>query len=431
MKIQKKIGVATALFIVVSNMIGTGVFTSLGFQLAAVQNTWSIVLLWLIGGAMALFGAFAYAELGSNFTASGGDYTYLSKVLHPSLGYLSAWAGLIAGFTAPVALSAIAMQRYLAPVGINSWVVATVVVVVIAALQCVNLNYSSRLQQFTTVIKIGFIVLLIAIGLIFPATSSTGFNFSTHLGAEVFSPGFAVSMIYVSYAYTGWNAAAYITAEIDNPVKNLPRSLIWSTVLVSVAYVVFQLVLLKHAPIASLTGKEEVTYIAFAQLLGQTAGKWIGIFIAIQLIATISAYLWVGPRMTFEMAKAQTNWQWLNKQNSAGIPYLAIILHAAIAIVLALTGAFEKILLYTGFILQLMSMLTVACSLRIKSKKGLFSSPFKPVLQYVFLLFNGFVLVYTFVERPTESLLGIGLLVLGLLLYKSPIIKPEQPDHQN
>ena len=87
-------------------MIGTGVFTSVGFQLSAVQNTWSILLLWIVGGVLALFGAFAYAELGTHFKESGGDYIYLSRVFHPLLGYLSAWAGLTVGFSAPVALAA-------------------------------------------------------------------------------------------------------------------------------------------------------------------------------------------------------------------------------------------------------------------------------------------------------------------------------------
>ena len=100
-------------------MIGTGVFTSIGFQLSAVQNTWSILLLWLLGGLLALFGAFAYAELGTHFKQSGGDYIYLSRVFHPLMGYLSAWAGLTVGFSAPVALAAMAFTKYLSPFGLN------------------------------------------------------------------------------------------------------------------------------------------------------------------------------------------------------------------------------------------------------------------------------------------------------------------------
>jgi APA family basic amino acid/polyamine antiporter len=106
--LKKKITIYTASAIVVANMIGTGVFTSIGFQLSAVQNTWSILLLWLLGGLLALFGAFAYAELGTHFKESGGDYIYLSRVFHPLMGYLSAWAGLTVGFSAPVALAAMA-----------------------------------------------------------------------------------------------------------------------------------------------------------------------------------------------------------------------------------------------------------------------------------------------------------------------------------
>ena len=105
-------------------MIGTGVFTSLGFQLASVQNTWTILLLWIFGGVLALFGAFAYAELSTNFRQSGGDYIYLSRLFHPLLGYLSAWAGLTVGFSAPVALAAMAFIKYLSPFGLhnNEWI---------------------------------------------------------------------------------------------------------------------------------------------------------------------------------------------------------------------------------------------------------------------------------------------------------------------
>ncbi|HEY4874637.1 MAG TPA: amino acid permease, partial [Puia sp.] len=105
---KKKIGIFTASAIVVANMIGTGVFTSVGFQLSKLQSTWTILLLWLAGGLLALFGAFAYAELGTHFKESGGDYIYLSRVFHSVLGYLSAWAGLTVGFSAPVALAAMA-----------------------------------------------------------------------------------------------------------------------------------------------------------------------------------------------------------------------------------------------------------------------------------------------------------------------------------
>ncbi len=411
-------------------MIGTGVFTSVGFQLTAVQNTWAIILLWVVGGLLALFGAFAYAELGTHFKESGGDYIYLSRVFHPMLGYLSAWAGLTVGFSAPVALAAMAFTKYLAPFGLqnNLWL-AIGVIILIGLMHSFTIKHSSRFQNISTIVKIAFIIVLILLG--FSVTSNYEANailLDNTWQQDMLKPGFAVSMVYVSYAFVGWNAAAYVVDEIDSPRKNLPKALIGSAVFVSIVYVLFQMVLLKNATASSLAGKEEVTFIAFNNLLGSTGGKWVSVFIAIQLVATISSYLWVGPRVTHAMAKEFVLWKPLSKVNKHGIPVAAIWANVFIAIVLTLTGSFEVILLYAGFVLQLMASLTVATSLFIKNKNvSSFTSPLKPVLQIIFLLFNVAVLVFTFIDKPKESLMGIGILLLGLVIYyfDKPVVKSE------
>ncbi|MES1219321.1 MAG: amino acid permease [Bacteroidota bacterium] len=425
---KKKIGISTASAIVIANMIGTGVFTSVGFQLSSLQNTWTILLLWAAGGLLALFGSFAYAELGTHFKESGGDYIYLSRIFHPMLGYLSAWAGLTVGFSAPVALAAMAFTKYLAPFGLqgNVWL-AIGIIVLIGLMHSFTIKHSSRFQNITTIIKVLFIATLVVLGFTITGNGNNAFDFSNSWQQEILKPGFAVSMIYVSFAYTGWNAAAYVADEIDFPGKNLPRALIGSTLFVATAYILLQFVLLKNATVNELAGKEEVTFIAFNNLLGSNGGKWVSIFIAIQLVATISSYLWVGPRVTWAMAKENKLWQPLAKKNNHGIPVAAVWTHVFISIILTLTGSFEKVLLYAGFVLQLMFTLTVATSLFIKDKKpGEFKSPFKPVLQIIFLVFNTGVLVFTLIDRPVESLIGIGILGIGAVIYLF-----DKPSHQN
>lgn len=416
---KKKISIYTAAAIVVANMIGTGVFTSVGFQLSSVQNTLSILLLWVIGGILALFGAFAYAELGTYFKESGGDYIYLSRVFHPVLGYLSAWAGLTVGFSAPVALAAMAFTKYLSPFGLqnNLWL-AIGIIVLIGLMHSFTIRHSSRFQNITTIVKVAFIVVLIGLGFFITNNQPNAIVLDNTWQQEMIKPGFAVSMVYVAFAYTGWNAAAYVVDEIDNPKINLPKALIGSTLFVALVYVLFQTVLLKNATASELGGKEEVTFIAFNNLLGTTGGKWVSVFIAIQLVATISSYLWVGPRVTCAMANENKLWTPLAKRNLHGIPVAAVWVHVLIAIILTLTGSFEKILVYAGFVLQLMASLTVATSMFIPNKKtGTFRSPLKPLLQIVFLIFNAWVLIFTLVERPVESLVGIGILLLGLVIY--------------
>lgn len=400
-------------------MIGTGVFTSIGFQLSSVQNTWSILLLWLAGGILALFGAFAYAELGTHFKESGGDYIYLSRVFHPLLGYLSAWAGLTVGFSAPVALAAMAFTKYLAPFGLqgNIWL-AIAIIILTGLMHSFTIRHSGRLQNASTIIKVVFIISLVILGFFVPGNHHNALNFSSTWQPEILMPGFAVSMVYVTFAYTGWNAAAYVADEIEDPAKNLPKALIGSTLFVSVIYVLFQLALLKNATAVQMQGKEEVTFIAFDNLLGTAGGKWVSIFIAIQLIATISSYLWVGPRVTYAMAMENKLWKPLANRNRHGIPVAAVWAHVFISILLALTGSFEKILLYAGFVLQLMASLTVAASLFLKSKDAsTFRSPFKPLLQIIFLIFNGWVLVFTLIDRPIESLIGLSVLLAGGIIY--------------
>jgi APA family basic amino acid/polyamine antiporter len=415
----KKVSLFTAISVVIANMIGTGVFTSVGFQLASVQNTITILLLWIAGGLLALFGAFAYAELGTHFKESGGDYIYLSRIFYPVLGYLSAWTGLVVGFSAPVALAAMAFIKYLSPFGLqgHEWV-AVAIIIFIGLMHSFTIKHSGRFQNITTIIKIIFIVVLIIIALLLPGQQSNALGFSNTWHNEITSPGFAVSMVYVSFAYTGWNAAAYIADEIDKPLRNIPKALILSTVFVSIAYVLFQFCLLKNGSIDALKNKEEVTFIAFGNLLGSTGGKWVSIFIAIQLVATISSYLWVGPRVTQAMAKEHKLWRPFSKTNQHKIPVAAIWLHVLISIALVLSGSFERVLLYAGFVLQLMASLTVSTSLFVKNNKpGAFISPLKPWLQIIFLLFNLWVLIFTFIEKPTESLIGIGIVIAGLIIY--------------
>jgi len=428
--LKQKITIITASSIVVANMIGTGVFTSVGFQLSSVQNSWSILLLWVIGGLMALFGAFAYAELGTHFKESGGDYIYLSRVFHPLLGYLSAWAGLTVGFSAPVALAAMACTKYLAPFGLqdNKWL-AIAVIILIGLMHSFTIRHSSRFQNITTAVKVLFIITLILLGFFITYHSGNAINFDNTWQHEILKPGFAVSMVYVSFAYTGWNAAAYVVDEIDNPPKNLPKALIGSTLFVSLVYVLFQFALLRNATVSQLEGREEVTFISFNNLLGSAGGKWVSVFIAIQLIATISSYLWVGPRVTWAMAKEHQLWKPLANRNKHQVPVAAVWAHVVISIILALTGSFEKVLLYAGFVLQLMASLTVATSLFLKNKnETTFKSPLRPLLQIIFLSFNAWVLGFTILDKPKESLIGIGILTVGVLIYffDKPVIADQQ-----
>ncbi len=414
-----KIGWKTAAAIVISNMIGTGVFTSLGFQIADIKNTWSIMLLWFIGGMLGLIGAFTYAELGTRFKESGGDYIYLSRIFHPFAGYLYAWISLTVGFSGPIAISALAMTSYLSPINpeiFTDWF-GIGIILLVTLVHSVSVGQSGRFQQYSTILKIAFVFVLIVLGFYFIPVENTALNYSSTWKEELFLPGFAISLIYVSYAYTGWNSAAYITDEIEDPDKNLPKALIPAAIFVTVVYILLQLVFLRHASVDQLSNNVEVAMISFSNVLGENGGFWVSIFIGIQLIATISGYLWVGSRISFAMAKENPLWSSIAVKNKNGIPVRALWLQGIIAVILTLTGTFEQVMLYASFALQLMGTLTVASLLWLERKEGTYHSPGRPWFQYIFIIFSIFVLGFMLKEQPYESMIGIGFVVVGGITY--------------
>ncbi|WP_297334947.1 amino acid permease [Algoriphagus sp.] len=413
----QKIGWKTAAGLVIANIIGTGVFTSLGFQLVEIQNTWSILLLWSIGGGMALMGALIYAELGTHFRKTGGDYIFLSQTIHPVVGYLYAWVSLTVGFSAPIAIAGMAMNNYLSPLTGKTILPGLLVLLILPIAHSISLAKSAIFQNFLTLFKILFLLCLIGIGFWFSTNSNTtALNFDSTWSLEILQPGFAVSLIYVFFSYTGWNSAAYIVEEVKEPQKSLPKALIIATLFVTLVYLLFHFVLLKHASLEQLVGKIEVTEIAFSNILGNDAGLWVGLFIGIQLLATISGYAWIGPRITFAMAKDFKIWRPLSQTNSQGIPVRAILLNTLISLILFLSGSFEQIMLYAGFVLQLMGTITIFASLKIQNPEG-FITPWKPIPQILYLISSLVISGYLIYERPLESLAGLGLLAIGFLLF--------------
>lgn len=413
---MKKIGWKTATAIVISNMVGTGVFTSLGYQVPELHNTFTIILLWTIGGILALIGAFIYAELGAHFKQSGGDYIYLSRTYHPIMGYITSWVSLIVGFSGPIALAALAMAKYLGFENERS--TAILIIIIIAIFQCFSLKVSSRFQNIFAVLKVAFIIVLILIGISISPSPTNALLWDNSWTHEIIVPAFASSLVFVTYAYTGWNSASYIVEEIEKPKVNLPKALIIGTVFVTVSYVLVNFVFLKHASIEQMEGKEDIANIAFTNILGVRGVKWISYLIALQLVSTISGYLWVGSRVTQATAKENHLWSYLGKENKNRIPIWAVVAHTLISILIILSGKFEEIFIYTAFVLQLLSTAAVSTSLFIKKKdRVLFKGNIFLLMPGIFLLFSFYILYFTFVNHPRESIIGLGIIGVGMTLY--------------
>lgn len=418
-KSKAKISALTGTSIVVANMIGAGAFTSLGFQLESLSNTGVILSLWILGGIVALAGALSYAEIGTMIKRSGGEYTFLSQIYHPIVGYLSGWISLTVGFAAPIALSIIAFTTYL-PINLKyPQMVGILLAFGITFIHCYSLNSSSRFQNISTFLKIFFILIIICLGLFLPTKEANAINFEQSYWTEIGSLAFAISLIYVSYSYSGWNAAAYITEEFKNPRKALPIALIGGTLIVTILYTFLQFVFMKHAPYSELAGKLNVGAISVEYMLGATMSNIFSAGISVILISGISAMVWVGPRVTASIAREHNLWKFF-KVDADCIPRRALWFQFALTTLLLLTGTFEQIMIYCGVLLSISTLLvvigvTILRYRKINITENSFRSPAFPFFQILFIIVSLWMIVFAFIYSPIECLLGLTNLLLGLL----------------
>lgn len=430
-----KIGWRSAAALVLANMIGTGAFTTLGLQLEYVSSGTVLLLLWAIGGLVAWCGAVSYAELGTRLPKSGGEAHFLAEIFHPLLGFLSGWVSLTVGFAAAVALSAMAVGQYLAAwTGWPPLVTAAGSIILLSLAHSLGTRESSRLQNGLTAVKLLLVLLLGLAGAFLPAPQTAAVAW-TFTGLDtIWSPGAAIAMISVFYAFSGWNSAVYIVEEIKEPRKNLPRALIGGTVVVTGLFLLLQYSFLRQAGSAALTGQIDVAQIAAEAMFGSRIGGMVSVLIGVLLLTGISAMIWVGPRVVRAMGDSHQLWRTFGQFSRNGMPLRATWLQGGISLFLVFTASFERVLMYSGFVLQLFTFLAVVGLLVLRSrspKEAGYQSPFYPLPQLLFLAFSAWSLVYLLQHQPVESLLGLLNVVAGLAAYyfdvRVPAAAPQQP----
>jgi APA family basic amino acid/polyamine antiporter len=423
-KIGLKIGFATAVSLVIANMIGTGVFTSLGFQVTGVHTFFAVLMLWIIGGVMALCGALVYGEIGAAFPQSGGEYNYLSKLYHPLVGFLSGWVSSTVGFAAPVALAAMALGKYVQSVfpSVDPTISAIAVLIILTCLHATDLKAGAGVQRIFTFFKVAFIVFFIGAGLMSPYQQEISVLPQEGSYTDIFANGaFAVSLFWVSYSYSGWNAAAYMTGEIEDPNRNLPRSLFFGTLIVSVLYVLLNYVFLLMAPVSELAGQVEIGHIAAKHIFGDSIGNVMGIIISLLLVSSISAMVMVGPRVVSSIGEELKLLNVFSKKNKNGVPYVAVIFQSLIALVLILTAKFNEVLELIGFTLSLFTTLTVFGVFILRTKFKTLERPYKtlgyPLTPIIFLIINMWILYYGFTSKMSSSLYGLAIVAAGAVVW--------------
>ena len=419
----KKFSLWTAIAVVVANMVGTGIFTSLGFQLLDIRSPFVLMMLWVVGGVTALCGALTYAELSARLPRSGGEYNFLSQIWHPSAGFVSGWVSATIGFAAPIALAAMTFGAYLSAVfpEVDQTLSASLLVVALTILHCISRAASGGTQSIMTALKVLLILVFCFMVAIFSEQPQT-FSLAPQIGDQtlVLSSAFAVSLIYVNYGYTGWNAATYITNEIEDPQKNLPIILISGTLIVMVLYLLLNYVFLFGAPIDALEGKIEIGVIVAEQALGEVGGSVMGGLLSLMLISTVSAMVLAGPRVLQVIGEDFKIFSFLSTVRQ-GVPIVAILFQSAIALGFILSSTFESVLVFAGFVMGLNTVFTVAGVFVLRFRKigeeGIYRTWGYPVTPLIYLGLTIWTLTYILINRPEEGLNGLALIGTGLIVY--------------
>ncbi len=430
-KENRHVSLYSAIAIVVANIIGVGVFTSLGFQVLDIKDPTALMMLWLIGGVVALCGALVYGEIGTVFPRSGGEYNYLSNLYSPFVGFLSGWISSTVAFAAPVAVAAMAFGAYLGKViNVDPKILAISLIFLITAIHATSLKAGFGFQNVFSTLKVLLILAFIGFGLAYREHQDITLNFTDATWDQMKGKAFAIGLVYVGYAYSGWNASAYLAGEIKNVKRNLPLSSFIGTALVILLYLLLTYVFIYTVPIQDLADAQakdfskpiEVGYFSAEHIFGHGGANIMAIIISLLLVSTCSAMILAGPRVMKAMGDDIKLLKFLSFSSAKGTPYMAIIVQSIISAILIFTASFDQILVYVGFTLQLSTFFTVLGIFIIRFRKlneGLssYKTFLYPITPIIFLAVNAWVIYFVASGKPTESMYGVATLGIGAVVY--------------
>lgn len=443
--LKRELGTLSATALVVANMIGTGIFTTTGFLAGDLGRNSLILAIWVVGGIVALAGCLVYAELGINLPRSGGEYVYLREAWGPVWGFVSGWVSFLAGFSAPIAAGGLAFAAYLSyffpslspsasgvlfRTGVrwihlgNGQILAAGVVGLFAVINIIGLRLAASVQNILTLLKVGvlgvFLVLAFVIGHgNWGHFEQTAMRSSPHdLALQ-----FAVSLTFVMFAYSGWNAATYVAEEIKDPEHSLPFALVGGTLLVIVLYLACNVAFIYALPLEKLKGVLPVGAEAARALFVGGGGAVFSGMMAAALLSCISAMVIVGPRVYYAMAQDGCFFVSAARVHPGfHTPVVAILFQIAATVALIITGTFEALIYYIGFMLVLFAALATAGIFRLRRRPNWRKLPaverFFPLVPAVFLVASCGMLISTVRFRPTESFLGLLTVCCGAGLYR-------------
>ena len=425
--------------LVVSNMIGTGVFMSLGYQVKGFNqpdgtsmltgSVFPIILLWVVGGILALCGALCYAELATALPRSGGEYNFLSRIYHPMVGFCTGLSSASIGFAAPIAASALVFGDYFcrafpqaAHLLPNNTVhlIAFILVTITTLCHLRSLRFTGYFQATMTGLTVLLILAFVIFG--FSTTPAQPISFAPHVAdwnMPVLST-FGGMLIYVMYSYSGWNAASYIVEEVKNPAKALPRALILGTLFVLALYVSVNSVFLYTTPMGLLAGKPEVANVAGISIFGPIGARIGSALICVGLIANVSGMMWVGSRVSQAIGATYPALGMLGRTNDLRVPYVSLYYQYAITFVLLFFDP-QTIINYVESVLIFWSLLAVIGVIVLRYREPNLPRPYRtwgyPVTPIVFAVIALFCLVQTYESHRIETVVGAVTVLVGIPLY--------------
>lgn len=441
LSLDRRLGPLDAAAIVVSNVIGGGIFFVPILVAGMVPDAGAMLAVWLAGGLLAFAGAMAYAELAAVRPQAGGEYVYLREAFGRPAAFLTGWTSFVAGFTGAIAASAVALADYVGrfvpaaadasplftvPVPGLPLVVsprAVIALTAIGALSWVHLRGlgpGRLVQNLLAGLKVTALVFFVAAGF----AIGRGAMPAVVPGSAILSAGWMLALVPVMFSYSGWNAAAYVAEEVRNPGRNVPLALGLGTAAVVVLYLALNLLYLFALPpadLGALTGGRLVDTVA-ERLFGFVAGDVLAVFSIISLAASISAMVLAGPRVYYAMAR-----DGLFLGSAARVhpryrtPVVAIVAQALWSAVLVLSGTLGQLVNYTGFAVVLFSGVAVAALFVLRRRHPTEVRPFSawgyPVAPAVFVAASAVIVVNELWSNPGTSLVGLAVIAAGLPVF--------------
>jgi APA family basic amino acid/polyamine antiporter len=441
--LERRLGPLDAAAIVISNVIGGGIFFVPIIVAGLVSSAWAMLGVWLFGGVLAFAGAMAYAELASLRPRAGGEYVYLREAYGPAAGFLTGWTSFVAGFSGAIAAGSVALAGYLGrfvPVAADTTPLLTiplpfvplaltpqaiVAISAIVALSIIHLGGSGRvIHNLLAGLKVSAILVFIALGLTF-GMGSFGNLGSTHAVAAP-ATGWLLALVPVMFSYSGWNAAAYVAEEIRDPGRNVPLALGLGTFAVVLIYLALNLLYFYAMPIADLasldTDTARLTDIVADRLFGFVAGNLIAVFTIISLAASISAMVWAGPRVYYAMARDGAFFKAASRIHPRfRTPVPAIVAQAVWSSILVLSGTLSELVTYTGFAVVLFSAVAVMALFVLRYREPDAHRPFKalgyPAAPALFVMVSLAMVANEIWRNPQPSLAGLAVILAGFPIY--------------